>query len=80
MLRAAGFNESRRPEDLAKPILAFVIQAAGGSIGTPHLVVIATSFPVCGMPAAVAASSSANMLAAWEPPAAQYTLSISATG
>jgi hypothetical protein len=43
MLRAAGFNESRRPEDLAKPIPAFVIQAAGGSIATPYLVAMATS-------------------------------------
>lgn len=35
----------------------------------PYLAAMATSFPVSGMPAAVAASNSANMLAAWEPPA-----------
>jgi DNA-binding transcriptional LysR family regulator len=67
--RASAANRIDREIAVAKPIPAFVIQAAGGSIAPPYLAAIATSFPVSGMAATETAFSSAKHAAAWEPTA-----------
>src|SRR5262245_206469 len=55
---ASDISADRHP---ARPQPALVTQEAVGSMVTPYLAVMAATFSISGIPAAVAASSSANI-------------------